>query len=388
MAEAVKIADREIAWRRAVLVTCLSLVVPVLLATMVLLVGGSSVPRAPVIAARVWLFSVGGSLTAAGTTYGQVPLGGLLLATGWVMLVVRRFAGSTPEPGVFAAVCGGLAGVCAALLSLASGLGAGGTSFVRSAFGAFVVVGGGTALALLARQWLTGDGTAARVLRSAAVGTAVVLVVAFGVLAVQLARHVGTAADLWASLGPGLGGALVLAVLCIVALPTLTGWVTAVMLGPGARLGTATHVDLTGVDVGRLPAFPPLVAIGDPGPYPAWVIGLALVPVLAGALAGWRSVAAAAGAGGDPGATSQPDPEATSAESVARTAAVGAAAGGVAGFALGLVTALTSGAVGPGVLRTAGPPLLEPMLIAVPTMAVAGAVGSILAHYRGARARD
>ncbi|MCL8253178.1 hypothetical protein AERO_17470, partial [Aeromicrobium fastidiosum] len=56
------------------------------------------------------------------------------------------------------------------------------------------------------------------------------------------------------------------------------------------------------------------------------------------------------------------------------------------GLVLGVLVGLSGGAIGPGRLTDAGPPLLTPLLVAVPVMALGGALGAVLSHYRGARA--
>ena len=58
---------------------------------------------------------------------------------------------------------------------------------------------------------------------------------------------------------------------------------------------------------------------------------------------------------------------------------LGAAAGRFAGVVLGLMIAVSGGAIGPGRMADAGPPALTPLLVAVPVMALGGALGAICA---------
>jgi hypothetical protein len=131
-----------------------------------------------------------------------------------------------------------------------------------------------------------------------------------------------------------------------------------------------------------VPAFPPLAALPEPGEFGGWVFLLGLVPLLAGAVAGYRT---------------EPPPlaEHTIDESVgdSQESALlhrvmhGAAAGAVAGLLIGIAVAVSGGGIGPGRMTDAGPPVLTPLLVAVPVLAMGGALGAVLAHYRGARDR-
>ena len=101
------------------------------------------------------------------------------------------------------------------------------------------------------------------------------------------------------------------------------------------------------------------------------------VPARAGAAAGRRR-----GRLPDRAAASTDDPD----SALLHRLAHGAAAGAVAGFVVGLAVAVSGGGIGPGRMADAGPPLLTPVLVAVPCWPMGGALGAVLAHYRGARA--
>jgi len=163
----------------------------------------------------------------------------------------------------------------------------------------------------------------------------------------------------------------VLAATCVLLLPTLVLWATSVLLGPGFVFGTDTSVDLTGSHLGAVPGFPPLAALPAPGEFGGWVFLLGLVPLLAGVVAGYRTV---------------PPPRPADDNLLMGRVIHGTAAGGVAGLLVGLAVAVSGGGIGPGRMADAGPPVLTPLLVAVPVLAMGGALGTVLAHYRGARA--
>ena len=168
-----------------------------------------------------------------------------------------------------------------------------------------------------------------------------------------------------------LGGGLALAVMCLLSVPTLVLWATSVLIGPGFVLGTDTSVDLTGSHLGAVPGFPPLAALPAPGEFSGWVFVLGLVPLLAGIVAGFKT---------DPPVPGDSD------SALLHRLGHGAAAGAVAGLVVGLAVAVSGGGIGPGRMADAGPPVLTPLLVAVPVLAMGGALGAVLAHYRGARA--
>jgi hypothetical protein len=116
-----------------------------------------------------------------------------------------------------------------------------------------------------------------------------------------------------------------------------------------------------------VPGFPLLAALPTPGEFPGWVFVLGLVPLAAGIISGWRVVPAHR--------TTLPE-----------RLALGAGAGAIAGLVLGVLIGVSGGAIGPGRLAEAGPPMFTPLLVAVPAMALGGALGAALNHYRGTRA--
>lgn len=325
---------------------------------------------------RAWLVPMGSGLEVGGTSLSLVPLGGTVLV-GLAVLLASRWVVSEPvdEIAAYAATVAGASGALAALLSTLTDTAQVETSTVRSAFGAFVVTGVAAALAVgpargrAADLWPTEDVRVRAVVRAAGHGVAALLASCAVLLVVLLGLSLDRAGDLWAALDPGTGGAVVLGLLCLVAVPTLVLWTVAVVLGPGIALGEDTSLDLTGSYLGQVPGLPVLAALPEPGAFGDWVVVLGLLPVLAGVAAGWRLTL----------------PEGTA---LLHRVGLGAAAGGLAGLAVGVLVVLSSGSIGPGRMAEAGPAGLTALLVAVPVLAAGGGVGAALAHYRGVRAQQ
>jgi hypothetical protein len=323
---------------------------------------------------RTWLVSLGSGIDTGAVTFGLIPVGATFLC---VALVARTASWVVSDPvdelAAYVATTAGAYGVIAGIASAASASGGVETSIIRAAFGAFVVGGIGAGWGAVRRHgqgdrlWFTASDDIRVATRAAIPGALVVLAAAGAVVIVQLVRHLSRAGDIWAQLDPGRGGGIALAVACVLAAPTLVLWTASALVGPGFVLGTDTSVDLTGSQLGNVPGFPLLAALPPPGEFPGWVFVLGLAPLLAGMVSGWRV-------------------ELGAREGLLARVGLGAGAGGIAGFLLGVLVGLSGGAVGPGRMADAGPPAFMPLLIAVPIMAVGGALGAVLKHYRGGRA--
>jgi len=347
----------------------------ILCSLLVLLAAGStSAVGLGRVAVRTWLVAHGSGLDAGGVTIHLVPLGATMVAV-LLVAVSAAWIASAPidEPWAFVATTAGTLGVIAGIASALTNHGDVSTGLVRSAFGAFVVGAAGATLGLLWRHgepgwlWPSLGPRVRTVLRAAVSGIAVVLVSATVIVVVLLVLHVERAGDLWAALDPGTGGGIALAAACVLALPNLVLWTVSALIGPGFVLGTDTSVDLTGSHLGAVPGLPVLAALPSPGSFADWVFVLGLVPLLAGMVTGWRL---------------RPDGGTPLLERLG----LGAAAGAVAGVVLGVLVAASGGAIGPGRMADVGPPMLTPLLVVVPVLAVGGAMGAALGHYRGARA--
>lgn len=334
---------------------------------------GGSLARTTI---RTWLVALGSGIDAGSVSIGLVPIGATLLC---VAMVARAAVWVVADPlddlAAFAATAAGAFGTIAAISSAVTNVGDVHTSVVRSAVAGFIVGGLGAVGGSIQRHgdagrwWFTASEDIRIAARAAVPGLVAVLGVAAAVVVVLLATSVTQAGDLWALLDPGVGGGVALAAGSLLAVPTLVLWTASALVGPGFAIGTSTSVDLTGVQLGQVPGFPVLAALPTPGELPGWVFLLGLVPLLAGMVSGWRV-----------------DPGDRHADGLVPRVVLGAAAGAVAGFLLGVLIGLSGGAIGPGRLAEAGPPTYTPLLVAVPVMALGGALGAALAHYRVSRA--
>jgi hypothetical protein len=299
-------------------------------------------------------------LTAGSTHVGIVPIS---VTAMFVLLMAWAARRSTraelSDLGQYVGTVAVIVGIVAAVVSAATSTDPVSTSIARSAVGGFAVGGLGSALGGGWRYRTNWDvpETIRLVGRGALRATLLVLGVSLGLVLVLLAVHGGRAANIWALLGPSFLGGVALAIASILTIPTLVLWAAAVLVGPGFAVGSGTSVDLTGSHVGLVPSFPPLAAVPDPGLFPQAVLVLGLVLPVAGVWAGL----------------------------VTPRVRVGAAAGAAAGLVLGILIAMSGGGFGPGRMAEAGPPPVTPLAVAVPVLAAAGAIGSLLAHYRGRR---
>jgi hypothetical protein len=340
--------------------------------------GAPSIPALLRTAVQGWLIAQGSGLDIEGTSIRLVPLGATALVVLVTALAARWIvADPVEELGPYAATVAGSCGAVAAILAAVTNTGELDTSVVHAAFGAFAVGGIGSAVGAARKHrrtemlWFTDRADVRAVVRGAWWGVATLLGASATLVVVLLIVHLDRASDLWALLDPDVGGGLALAVMCLLSVPTLVLWATSVLIGPGFVLGTDTSVDLTGSHLGAVPGFPPLAALPAPGEFAGWVFVLGLVPLLAGVVAGFRM---------------EPPTPGDSDKALLHRLGHGAAAGAVAGLVVGLAIAVSGGGIGPGRMAEAGPPVLTPLLVAVPVLAMGGALGAVLAHYRGARA--
>jgi hypothetical protein len=342
----------------AVRVAASSLAVGWTIVVLVVLLSGGSDLR---ISAQMWLVAHGSGLVVGEAHIGVVPLGVTAVAVGLVALISHRVARrEIADVGAFAGAVGMIFGIAAAVLSAVTSSDDVMTSIPRAAVGGLLVGGLGSAAGAWWRHrssFPLGE-TPRLLVRGASRALAVVLGASLVLVVVLLGVHGGRAGDMWGLLDPGLGGGVVLALACLLSLPTLVLWTASVLIGPGFALGAGTSVDLTGAYLGSIPGFPTLAAIPGPGRFGPWVLVLGLILPAAGVWAG----------------------------SITPRVRVGAGAGALAGLVLGLLIAISGGGVGPGRMAVAGPPRLTPLVVAVIILAATGALGSLLAHYRGRRA--
>ncbi|MCR2825715.1 cell division protein PerM [Microbacterium sp. zg.Y909] len=178
-------------------------------------------------------------------------------------------------------------------------------------------------------------------------GTAIVLMALIGVGALLIAAAVllrgSQIIALFQSAQVDALGASVFTVGHLAYLPTFVVWAVSFIAGPGFAVGLDTVVSPVGTQVGLLPGIPVLGALPE-SPSP-WLLLLALLPVAAGALAGWtaRSQLVRDRAG-------VPGPEPMGARVVVT---LGIAL--LSGAGAALLAAVASGSIGPGTLASVGP---------------------------------
>lgn len=324
---------------------------------LVMAVSGQTDVRVP---ARIWLVGHGSGLTAGDTHFGIVPISVsalFILIMAWAARRTTR--AELSDLGPYVGTVGAAVGVVAAGLAAATSTADVSTSIPRAVVGGFVVGCLGSALGAGWRYratWVI-PGLVRSVLTGAVRAVSVVLAASLLLVLVLLTWHAPRAADVWGLLSPGFLGGVALALACFLSIPTLVLWAASVLVGPGFAVGAGTSVDLSGSQLGPIPSFPTLAAVPDPGQFPPVVLVLGLVVPLAGVWAG----------------------------SVSTRARVGAAAGAVAGVVLGVLIGMSGGGFGPGRMAEAGPPSATPLAVAVVVLAASGALGSLLAHYRGRR---
>lgn len=120
-----------------------------------------------------------------------------------------------------------------------------------------------------------------------AAGVALAGLVALNALlvVVTLAVHWAPVVRVQQMVDAGPVGGLMLALLQIGWLPTFTAWALAWTAGPGFRVGSDSLYSVFGAHPASVPALPVLEAL--PSTWQPWFPVLVLVPVAAGALAGW-----------------------------------------------------------------------------------------------------
>jgi hypothetical protein len=120
-----------------------------------------------------------------------------------------------------------------------------------------------------------------------AAGAAVAALIATGaaLVAVSGVVHADQIGAMAARLDPDLPGVFVLGVITAAIVPNAVVWAAAYALGPGFAVGADTSVTPGGVELGLVPALPPLAALPTDDPSAlGWLVLAA--PVVAGVLAG------------------------------------------------------------------------------------------------------
>jgi len=174
-------------------------------------------------------------------------------------------------------------------------------------------------------------------------GTAIVIVAVTGAaataLAVMIALRGGEVVALFQAARVDVLGLTVMTLGQLVYLPTLIVWVASWIAGPGFAVGAGTAVSPAGTQLGVVPGIPVFGLL--PENSSIWMLIIVLVPIVAGAFAGW-AVRSRLVWEGTPLGMSQ------------RTVialGIGAVTAGIAALA----AVLASGSMGPGRLAEVGP---------------------------------
>jgi hypothetical protein len=327
------------------------------------------------VGAAGWLLAHGHVLDVGSSSISVVPLGLTALLT--VVLVRSAAAAARASRVATVRSAGVLASTCAVAYAGVVLL----VAVVTSSVEVGVALGRGTLLSVLLaagaslagawhgplRERLRPPPVVEAVLRGAAAGALVLFGSAALVLTVALAVRVEAMQQIVRSLDPGLAGGGVLVLGCALLLPNVVLLTASVLLGPGTALGVGTSVSLTEVSVAPLPAVPWLAAVPPMGAQPVPLAVLAVLPVVAGIVAGLTAVRRL--------------------PSLGHLTAVGsgAAAGVVGGLLVGAAIALAGGSAGPGRMAEIGAPGLLCLAVATAALGLGGLLGGAVVRLLGRR---
>lgn len=243
----------------------------------------------------------------------------------------------------------------------------------------------GTLAGALATAWGEGDGgivdrvqdaldrrpawahVPGEIVRGATAAVACVIGSAGLLIAIAALIRGGEVVALFEALRTDALGVIVIGLGQLAYLPTLVAWVVAWIAGPGFAIGAGTAVSPAGTVLGVVPGVPLLGLVPDSSS--PWSLIVVLVPVGAGAFAGWlirsRQVSAGAEAGFGP--------------RIATAAGIAV----LAGASGALLAVLSRGSLGPGRLAIAGPDP-GPVALALGLEVLVGAAILLLAPRRHA----
>lgn len=210
-------------------------------------------------------------------------------------------------------------------------------------------------------------------------GTAVVLVALAGcaalLTAIALIMRGGEVIALFESSHVDALGATLMTLGQLAYLPTVVVWALSFLAGPGFVIGTGTTVSPAGTQLGVLPGVPLLGAV--PESLSPWLLLLALLPVAAGACAGWivRSRLVARRSSQDEVSLS------ATADDVGVRVVATLAIAVLSAAVVALLAALASGSFGPGTLADVGPEP-RPLALAVGLEVLVGAAILLISPAR------
>jgi hypothetical protein len=180
-----------------------------------------------------------------------------------------------------------------------------------------------------------------RAIRPGLCGALAIFAAGLALTLVMVVAHLGRIGRLYGTLGADPVGMSVLSLGQLMVLPNVALWAASWMAGPGFGFGEGTAITWSHSNPGLLPLIPGLGAVPGPGPLPAGLWLMVLVPVAAGAYVGWRALAALA--------------RLSSWQVKAKTAASACV---VAALVLTLASALAGGSLGAARLNGLGAPSL------------------------------
>ena len=177
------------------------------------------------------------------------------------------------------------------------------------------------------------------IVRGAAVAMAGVVGAAGLAVAIAGIVRGGQSVALFESLRADGLGVVVIGLAQLAYVPTLVAWAVAWIAGPGFAIGAGTAVSPAGTVLGVVPGVPLLGLVPDSSS--PWALVVVLLPIAAGAFAGWVIRSRQVSAGVEAGIVPR----------VATALGIAALAGGSGA----LLAALSHGSLGPGRLAVAGP---------------------------------
>jgi hypothetical protein len=333
-----------------------------------------------------WILGLGGSADSTIGHVGLTPLGLTFIE----VLVVVRFARwgwrrsdlgtDLPTPRTLMLAWGTFVGtfVVFAIVVLEAMDATSVTPSLPGTFGAALLLSGaasawGAALESghLSLIWSRMPDLTRSILRIAVQSALGLVAVAAIVVGISLATSFSEAGDAYTSLKLGFGDALMLTVVCALALPNVVGFALAYLTGPGFAVGTTTSVTVSSVSLITLPPIPTVAALPDAGSQPGWLIVLLFAPGLCALVATIRLQREIAADGWD------------------QVALRGLGGGALAGFIITLFATLSGGALGDHRLSQVGAGFWPVLVCAVGGMALGGVLGGLLCaawqRWRGAR---